>query len=167
MAFVRGVMAASTAAGSSSKSPSRWLVGGGRAGRGGPPPASMTCGGVVKSGSPTPRLMTSGIVAMTSKNFRMPEGGTACTRRARGLFVGAGRVGPGSGVGGGHALGGRGRGRILERPRVGRVEPSPTFVGGDRLVGAPEAEERAFVPGPADELEPDRQSIREAAGHRY
>ena len=43
----------------------------------------MIWGGVVKSGSPTPRLMTSGIVAMTSKNLRMPDGGTAATRRAR------------------------------------------------------------------------------------
>ena len=42
----------------------------------------MTWGGVVKSGSPTPRLMTSGIVASTSKNLRMPDGGTSRTRRA-------------------------------------------------------------------------------------
>src|SRR3990172_6579629 len=135
----------------------------------------MTCGGVVKWGSRTARVMTSAIVAMTSKNFRMPEGGTACTRRARRLFVVAGtsvamvarigRVGLGSGVGG-HALRRRGRGRVLQPPQVGRVEPPPAGIGGYRLVGAPEAEERAFVPGPADELEPDRQSVREAAGHR-
>ena len=46
-------------------------------------PSSTICGGVVKSGSPTPRLITSGMVAMTSKNLRMPEGGTARTRSDR------------------------------------------------------------------------------------
>src|SRR3954453_5965139 len=48
----------------------------------------MIWGGVVKSGSPTPRLMTSGMVARTSKNFRIPDGGTLMTRWARRLGVG-------------------------------------------------------------------------------
>ena len=39
--------------------------------------------GVSKSGSPTPRLMTSSIVAAMSKNRRMPDGGTTRTRSAR------------------------------------------------------------------------------------
>jgi hypothetical protein len=39
----------------------------------------MICGGVVKSGSPMPRLITSFIVAAMSKKRRMPEGGTVAT----------------------------------------------------------------------------------------
>ena len=46
-------------------------------------PASTTWGGESKSGSPTPRLITSGMVAITSKNLRMPDGGTDSTRWAR------------------------------------------------------------------------------------
>src|SRR4051812_31671457 len=39
--------------------------------------------GVSKSGSPTPRLMTSSIVAVMSKKRRIPDGGTTRTRSAR------------------------------------------------------------------------------------
>ena len=42
--------------------------------------ASRMCQGVMKSGSPTPREMASGISATMSKNLRMPLGGTARTR---------------------------------------------------------------------------------------
>ena len=67
-------------------------------------PASMTWAGVAKSGSPTPRLMTSSIVAAMSKKRRMPDGGTARTRaeRARsasgrrGVVVGASQCPPAS-----------------------------------------------------------------------
>ncbi len=38
-------------------------------------PASITWAGVAKSGSPTPRLMTSSIVAAMSKKRRIPDGG--------------------------------------------------------------------------------------------
>ena len=37
-------------------------------------PASRMLQGVLKSGSPTPRLMQWGISAARSKNFRIPEG---------------------------------------------------------------------------------------------
>ncbi len=40
----------------------------------------MISRGVSKSGSPTPRLMTSVIVARMSKNLRIPDGGTSRTR---------------------------------------------------------------------------------------
>ena len=39
--------------------------------------------GVSKSGSPTPRLMTSSIVAAMSKKRRIPDGGTDRTRSDR------------------------------------------------------------------------------------
>ena len=39
--------------------------------------------GVSKSGSPTPRLITSSIVAAMSKNRRIPDGGTDRTRSDR------------------------------------------------------------------------------------
>src|SRR3990172_4974498 len=44
-------------------------------------PACRIGGGVTKSGSPMPSEMTSSIVATISKKRRMPEGGTAATRR--------------------------------------------------------------------------------------
>src|SRR5664280_1568940 len=53
----------------------------------------MTCSGVSKSGSPTPRLMTSVIVAMMSKKRRMPDRGTSSTRRARTRVESGGRSG--------------------------------------------------------------------------
>src|SRR5579863_7915903 len=43
-------------------------------------PACRMWSGVTKSGSPTPRQITSGIVLIISKNFRMPDGLTFCTR---------------------------------------------------------------------------------------
>jgi hypothetical protein len=42
-------------------------------------PASMIGLGVVKSGSPIPREITSSMVAAISKNLRMPEGFKALT----------------------------------------------------------------------------------------
>ena len=45
--------------------------------------ASVYVQGVLKSGSPTPREMTPSISLTTSKNLRMPEGGTSATRRQR------------------------------------------------------------------------------------
>ena len=42
-------------------------------------PARTICGGVIKSGSPMPRLITSFIVAAMSKKRRMPEGGMLAT----------------------------------------------------------------------------------------
>ncbi len=41
--------------------------------------ASRMCQGVGKSGSPTPRLMTSSIPTTMSKNFLIPEGGISLT----------------------------------------------------------------------------------------
>ena len=38
---------------------------------------------VIQSGSPMPREMASGISSRISKNFRIPEGGTAWIRRFR------------------------------------------------------------------------------------
>ena len=60
-------------------------------------PASITWAGVAKSGSPTPRLMTSSIVAAMSKKRRIPDGGTARTRaeRARARRAGGRRGGVG------------------------------------------------------------------------
>ena len=58
----------------------------------------MTCSGVSKSGSPTPRLITSVIVAMMSKKRRMPERGTSSTRRARTRVESGGRSGSDFGV---------------------------------------------------------------------
>jgi hypothetical protein len=43
--------------------------------------------GVVKSGSPIPREITSFIVAAISKNFRIPEGLNAAMRRERYWFA--------------------------------------------------------------------------------
>jgi hypothetical protein len=43
--------------------------------------------GVTKSGSPMPSEMTFFIVAAMSKNRRMPDGGTDCTRRATKLRI--------------------------------------------------------------------------------
>ena len=37
-------------------------------------PAALTCQGVLKSGSPTPKDITPSIVLAISKNFLMPEG---------------------------------------------------------------------------------------------
>src|ERR1035437_8194356 len=53
----------------------------------------MPCCGVSKSGSPTPRLMTSVIVARMSKKRRMPERGTSSTRRDRTRVESGGRSG--------------------------------------------------------------------------
>ena len=47
--------------------------------------------GVSKSGSPTPRLMTSSIVAAMSKKRRIPDGGTARTRSDRTRSASGGR----------------------------------------------------------------------------
>ena len=45
-------------------------------------PASRMAHGVLKSGSPTPRLMHSGISAARSKNLRMPDGRMAAAAGA-------------------------------------------------------------------------------------
>src|SRR5918998_1023389 len=50
-------------------------------------PASRMRHGVTKSGSPTPREMTSSISAAMSKNRRMPDGGQAAMTAFRGLMV--------------------------------------------------------------------------------
>jgi hypothetical protein len=47
--------------------------------------ASRTPHGVGKSGSPTPREITPDMVWARSKNFRIPDGGTASTMRESGL----------------------------------------------------------------------------------
>jgi hypothetical protein len=43
-------------------------------------PACKIAGGVTKSGSPMPSEITLSIVALMSKNRRIPEGGTDWTR---------------------------------------------------------------------------------------
>ena len=60
-------------------------------------PAWTMCSGVSKSGSPTPRLMTSSIVARMSKKRRMPDGGTSRTRRLSARSASGGRASVGSG----------------------------------------------------------------------
>jgi len=60
-------------------------------------PASTIPGGVSKSGSPTPRLITSSIVARMSKKRRMPDGGTVRTRSARARSANGARASVGGG----------------------------------------------------------------------
>src|SRR3954462_9177988 len=50
-------------------------------------PASRTRQGVTKSGSPTPREMTSSISAAMSKNRRIPDGGQAVITSLSGFTV--------------------------------------------------------------------------------
>ena len=51
--------------------------------------------------------------------------------------------------------------------QVRRLEAAPVGVRGDGLVGTAEPEQRRLVPGPADELEADRQALRQPARHRH
>ena len=81
----------------------------------------MIWGGVVKSGSPTPSEMTSGIVAMTSKNFRMPDGGTVQDAPRETLADGC-RDGIG-GLGGHGTPSGRGRREYTRPTGVAALQP--------------------------------------------
>src|SRR5438132_8591049 len=116
--------------------------------------------GVSKSGFPTPRLMTSVIVARMSKKRRIPDGGTRRTRsdkarsasgrRRTSVVIGASLVGSMD-----HrrdALGRRRRGRIVGRGEVRRLLVAPWRAGRDRLVRARGPEQGGLGPGPADEL---------------
>src|SRR5678816_1274169 len=121
--------------------------------------------GVSKSGSPTPRLMTSVIVARMSKNLRIPDGGTLRTRSDRARSASGGRLtsvailaslvdrrGP---------LGGRRRARIVGRGEARRLHAPPRGPGRDALVGTRRAEKPRLGPGVADELQPHGQAVRE------
>src|SRR4051794_40142626 len=85
-------------------------------------PASRIRHGVTKSGSPTPREITSSISAAMSKNLRMPDGGQAAMTSLSGFTDGSSRgdAEPVVGLG------------LEERVAVALVRPEHEVRGGGR-----------------------------------
>ncbi len=128
-------------------------------------PASTIARGVSKSGSPTPRLMTSSIVAAMSKKRRIPTAGRPAPaarghvpRSAGGSRAPSRHLGPGERR---QSLRRCGRRGIVEGGEVGGLEEAPVGRRCDRLVAARQAEQRGLGPWRADQLQPDGQAVRE------